>query len=125
MSKSEMPQPRFILNFYLKDCLKFNVVIFFLVEVLDCFFTLFLECSPCICLSFHVWNYPQWKQAITCHWHFCYQLVAWTLVFNHTVIIFYVESVTFLYQLSNAQQIVLKTFDMIEIRNKLTLPMFG
>ena len=49
-----------------------------------------------LCLPFYVGNYPQWKQAVTCHWHFCYQLVAWTLVFDHTVFIFHVDSVAFL-----------------------------
>ena len=90
-----MPQQGLILKFCLECSLKINAVILFLVKVLDRFFTFFLECSPCICLSFHVWKYPQWKQVIACHWHFCYQMVAWTYVINHTVIFLHVDSVTF------------------------------
>ena len=114
-----------MLEFCLKCILKISAIIFFLVGVLVYFLSLFPECSSCICLSFHVWNYPQGKQVISFHWHFCYHLVAWTLVFNHTVIIFYVDSLTFLCHLSNSQKIVFHTFDMIDIRNKLTLPLFG
>ena len=122
MSKSKMPQPGFILNFCLKCSLQISAAILFLVEELEFFFTFYLECNSCVCLPFRVGNYPQWKQAVAFHWHFCYQLVAWMLVFNHTVIILYIDSVAFLYQLSNAQQIMFQTFNMIDNRNKITLP---
>ena len=106
MSKSEIPHPWLILNLCLKCILKTSVVILFLFEDIVYIFTFFLERNSLICLSFHIWNYPEWKQAIACHLHFFYQLVAWTLAFNHIVIIFYVDYVTFLYQLSNTQQIM-------------------
>ena len=79
---------------------------FLLVEELKCFFTLYLECSSWVCLPFHVGDYSQWKQAISCHWHFYYQLAAWTNLFNHIAIIFYIDSVAFLNQFSNAQKIM-------------------
>ena len=61
MSKSKMPQPGFIPNFCLKCSLQISAIILFLVEELDCFFTFYLECNSCVCLPFHVRNYPQWK----------------------------------------------------------------
>ena len=125
MSKYAMPQRGFILNFCVKCSLKISTAIFFLVEVLVYFLTFCLECSSCICLSFHVWHYPQRKQAIAFHLYFCYQLVAWTYVFNHIVILLHVDDVPFLYQLLNTQQIVFQTFDMINIAHNLSLPLFG
>ena len=124
MSKYEIPQIGFIRNFSLKCSLKISASIFVFVEVLDCLFSFCIEYRSYICISFHVKNYPQWNQAICYYWHFCYQLVAWTLVFNHTTIIFYVESIAFLYQLPSSQQILFQTFAMIDITDIRTLPMF-
>ena len=124
-SKYKMPQPRLILNLWLKCCLNFTVFYFFLVTMLVFFFAFYLECNSRIFLLFHVWRYPQRKQVITCHWYFFYHLVSWTHVFNHIPIVFHIDSITFLYQLSNAQQNIFYTFDIIDIKHNISLPLFG